>query len=405
MKRWIFLVLPLLLLGALVAFFLGGGAPPILSAGLPPVEEVAFERVELAPGRLTLHLLNDGPDPVTIAQVLVNDAYWSFTIEPGATLRRLGRAVLTVPYPWVEGEPQRVRLVTRNGVTFDAEVPVAVATPRPDAGYLGSLALVGFYIGVVPVFLGLLWLPFLRSLKSGWFAFFLALTLGLLLFLGVDSLAEAIETAADTPGSLMGIGVLTIGFALAFLLISAFSRRERKTGPAESPSGARALHGAPVPPGGAAEAARWDMALAVAIGIGVHNLGEGLAIGGAYAAGNVALGALLVVGFMIHNVTEGVAVVAPVSRSPIRLPRLAALGLLAGAPAIPGAWIGGFAYSAIWAVFFLAVGAGAIFQVFVEILGQMLRGGRAGALLTVRNAFGFLLGLLVMYGTGLLAVA
>ena len=394
MSRWIFLVLPLLLLGALVALFLGGGAPRVLTTALPPVEEVAVQRAELEPGRIALHLLNDGPGEVTIAQVLVNDAYWSFTIEPSATLRRLQRATLTLPYPWVEGEPQRIRLVFSSGATFDTEIGVAVTTPKPDAGYLGGLAFLGFAIGVVPVLLGLLWLPFLRRLKSAWFGFFLALTLGLLLFLGVDSLAEAIELLGEVPGSLMGSGVLTIGFALAFLLIQALGRRPAaKEGGAGAPAGAEDE-----------EARRWRQALAVAIGIGVHNLGEGLAVGGAYAAGNVSLGALLVVGFMVHNITEGVAIVAPISRSRVRLARLAVLGLLAGAPAIPGAWLGGFAWSALGAVFFLGVGAGAIFQVFAEIAGQMVRGGR-DTLFAPRNAFGLLLGLAVMYGTGLLVAA
>ncbi len=404
MKRWIFFALPLLLLGALVAFFLQGGAPRSLSStGRPPVEKVVVQRALLEPGRIRLQLLNDGADAVIIAQVLVNEAFWSFTVEPDPALRRLERADLAIPYPWVEGEPLRVTLISANGVTFPTVIEVAVTTPRPNAGYLGSLAFLGLLIGVVPVLLGLLWLPFLRSLRGPWFGFFLALTLGLLLFLGVDSLAEAIEKAGEVPGSLMGTGVITLGFALAFLLISALARRERKTPPqGQSVPEAERPASRSEQPGD--ERRRWSTALAVALGIGVHNLGEGLALGGAFAAGNAALGALLVVGFMIHNVTEGVAIVAPVSRSAPDLPRLAALGLLAGVPAIPGAWIGGFAYSALWAVFFLAVGAGAIFQVFVEILGQMAR-GRQGGLLTARNAAGFLLGLSIMYGTGLLVAA
>ena len=238
MSRWIFLVLPLLLLAALVALFLGGGSPRVLTTGLPPIEEVAVQRAELEPGRITLHLLNDGPGEVTIAQAMVNDAYWVFSLEPSATLGRLQRAVLTLPYAWVEGEPQRIRLVSSTGVTFDTEIEVAVTTPRPDAGYLGALAFLGFAIGVVPVFLGLLWLPFLRSLKSAWFGFFLALTLGLLLFLGVDSLAEAIGLLGQTPNSLMGTGVLTIGFALAFLLISALGRRPARPAASAAPAAA-----------------------------------------------------------------------------------------------------------------------------------------------------------------------
>src|SRR5206468_6340027 len=119
-------------------------------------------------------------------------------------------------------------------------------------------------------------------------------------------------------------------------------------------------------------AARRGLALAylISLGIGLHNLGEGLAVGAAYALGEVALGAFLIIGFMIHNTTEGIAIVAPISSSGSRtsMKHLAAIGIIAGVPTIPGALIGGFSFSSFWAALFLAVGAGAIFQVVFEIL-------------------------------------
>ncbi len=149
------------------------------------------------------------------------------------------------------------------------------------------------------------------------------------------------------------------------------------------------------------------LAYLVALGIGIHNLGEGLAIGGAYALGEIATGALLIIGFMIHNLTEGIAVVAPIVRSRMGAEEggatwwhLAGLGALAGLPTIAGTSLGGFAPSPVFAVFSLAVGAGAVFQVVIEIVRQM-RGSGAASLATVGNLGGFLSGLAVMYLTGL----
>jgi zinc transporter ZupT len=262
-----------------------------------------------------------------------------------------------------------------------------VESPRPTWGFTGYLALIGFLIGVVPVFLGLLWFPFMRKLKAEWYSFFLALTVGLLAFLGFDTLEEALDTLHAVPGSLNGLGVLLLGFFGSMLLLFALAGRGKSEGKAGSPN--RLL------------------AFGIAFGIGIHNLGEGLAVGSAYALGNISLGALLVVGFMIHNVTEGIPIIAPLSkghegRAPLGY--LAALGALAGGPAIIGTWIGGFAYSAFLSVLFLGIGAGAIFQVVFVILGGMAKGGTKG-LFNLHHVTGFLAGLGVMYGTGLLITA
>jgi zinc transporter ZupT len=144
----------------------------------------------------------------------------------------------------------------------------------------------------------------------------------------------------------------------------------------------------------------WRAAFLVALGIGLHNLGEGLAIGSAYAVGSLALGAALVVGFALHNTTEGLAIVAPTARARLSLGRLALLGLLAGAPAVLGAWIGASAFHPSVAALLFGVGAGAIAQVIVQILPQVRE--RDGRLLSPLVCAGLLGGLLVMYATGLL---
>jgi zinc transporter ZupT len=143
------------------------------------------------------------------------------------------------------------------------------------------------------------------------------------------------------------------------------------------------------------------LAYLIAAGIGLHNLGEGLAVGAALAAGEVALGTFLVAGFALHNTTEGLAIVAPIGREGTRpgIRHLVALGALAGLPAIAGAWAGGFAFSPGPAAFAFGVAAGAIAQV-VWAVARSMKGDES---LTSRwGAAGFVLGLLVMYSTGLL---
>lgn len=147
------------------------------------------------------------------------------------------------------------------------------------------------------------------------------------------------------------------------------------------------------------------VAALIALGIGLHNLGEGLAIGAAFATGAAALGSFLVVGFTLHNITEGVGIVAPLTRGerpPARV--FVLLALLAGAPAILGTWIGGLAFSPFLAAFFLSLGAGAILQVIWEV-GKLLwrdaqREGRSA--LTWLNFGGAVAGVLVMYLTAFL---
>lgn len=371
-------VLPLVLLAVLLVVFFRSGPLGLLGTAFPPVEELTIERVWMPePGVIAVRVVNGGPEPVTLSQVLVDDAMWSHTLDGDRTIGRLASRTVRIPYPWVEGEPHEVTLLTNTGVTFSAGVDVATQAPAVDARYLGFFALIGIYVGVLPVLLGLLWLPFLRDLDRRWVDFFLAFTVGLLVFLGVDALVESAELSTAVPGAFMGTGLVLLGLVGTPLLLEGVGGLRRS-----APSAFR-------------------IALLVALAIGLHNLGEGLAIGGAYASGAVALGTFLVVGFLIHNTTEGLAIVAPMARQPIRLRALAGLGLLAGAPTILGAWLGGFGASPLWATLFLAIGAGAVAQVVLQ-LGRMFRRGQGEGLTSPLNAAGVLLGLVVMYATGLL---
>lgn len=383
-------LLPLLLIGGLVYLFLVHGTGLDL-ASPAPIEKLEFERVVLLPGEIRAHVLNTGPEPVSIEQVQIGwitRASWEFEVEPTGPVPRLGRTVVQIRYPWVAGEPYEIVLITSNSLVFTHEIPIATTTPVLGPRTLGTFALLGIYVGVIPVFLGIGWLPFLRALPSRWYFFLLSFTVGLLVFLGVDSLNEALEAADMVPGPYQGVAIVAIGVILSVMTLYAISRWLRERSPAAGPTGHSGL----------------ALAYSVAFGIGVHNLGEGLAIGGAYALGEVAVGTVLVLGFTLHNLTEGVAVVAPVVQSRFRWIHLLWLGLLAGAPTIPGAIIGGVAYTAVWAVLFLAIGAGAIAQVVIEITRyQMRTAGGAGALVSKFGLGGFALGMALMYVTAMLA--
>jgi zinc transporter ZupT len=312
---------------------------------------------------------------------MVDEAYWTYSIDPGQTLTRLGRATIHIPYPWVEGEPHQVKVVTSNGITFDHEIAVAVATPPVDARYFLTFSLIGLYVGVLPVAIGLLWLPFLRQLDRRWIHFALALTGGLLVFLAAEALHEALETAEQVAGAFQGVGLVALSTLGAWLLLAAFG------------SGAKGE--------ATGNAQRLRLAFLIALGIGLHNLGEGLAIGAAYAQGAVALGAFLIVGFMVHNTTEGLGIIAPISQDQPSLKSLVLAGLLAGGPTIVGAWLGGLAYSPLLATVAMGLGAGAILQV-VGVLYRAVAREAGEQVWTPLNAMGVAAGLLVMYGTGLL---
>ena len=388
MPIWLSAILPIILLGILLYLIVNGTLGTFRDV-FPPVEELSIQRIVLPePGKIVVHVVNDGPSPVTIAQATVDDAIWrDITIEPSSTLKHLEKATITFSYPWVKDETHEVTLITRTGLTFSGEIPVAVVSPRPSLALFATFAMLGIYVGVIPVCLGLLWFPFLRQLSGGWFDFLISLTVGLLIFLGIDAFAESIELSERVPSSYQGVAIITIGLLLTILILTAISRY---AGAASAQRGES--HSALV------------LAYLVAFGIGVHNLGEGLAIGAAYAVGEIAVGTLLVLGFTIHNITEGIAIVAPITRSKFKWIHLVWLGLLAGGPTIIGTWVGGFTYSDVWSVLFLAIGAGALFQVGYQIVKEMAAQS-VQSLVSFSNVAGFLAGLLIMYLTGLFVAA
>jgi zinc transporter ZupT len=375
------LLLPIVLLAGVIFLFLStGGGLDLQSAA--PVEDLTIERYKLSPTKIEIFVRNAGPEPLTISTLIINDAVWPFSVSPNNTIPRLGRGTIHLEYPWVYGEAYGITLFTSNAVAFDVEIPVAFETPQPNTSTFWSFALIGLYVGVIPVFLGIFWFPALRQLGRRWLIFLMAITAGLLIFLGLDTLVEALENAAHAPSPFQGIGLVGIGAVATFMLLDAISRAQTGTGKDESSK-------------------RLSLAYMIAIGIGIHNLGEGLAIGAAYNIGEIALGTFLVVGFIIQNITEGLGIIAPVLRDRPGIRSLVWMGLIGGAPAILGAWIGGFAPSPTLATLFLAVGTGAIFQVVYEI-GKLIQKDTDKQSMPMTVFSGVLSGMLLLWVTGLL---
>jgi zinc transporter, ZIP family len=380
-------VLPVLLLALVVGVFVtsGGSLVELIGRNPPPADEFDVRRVEFKPGEIRIRVTNPQRDDLTIASVAVDDAIVPYSVDGDRTLGRLRSATIVVPYAWVEDEPISVGVTSSTGIETTKEIAAAVETPEPSAkGFLGY-GLIGFLVGVVPVALGLLWLPSLRRADPHWLAAFMALTAGLLTFLGIEALGEAFERQAALPEPLAGTGLVLLGVSLSYLTMIFLGTRLGR-GEGSAGVGAAAL------------------ALLVAVGIGVHNFGEGLAIGTSFAFGELTLGTFLIVGFMIHNVTEGLGIAAPAAEGGSRLSfaRLAALTLIAGGPAILGAWLGGFAASDLLAVLFFAAAAGAALEVVVEV-GRYVARRVTGGLRSGWVLGGFLAGIAAMYVTGLLA--
>ncbi len=350
-----------------------GGAPP-------PVEKLTVERAVLDENGISLKVRADGTEPVTIAQVQVDGAFWQFTQDRPGPMPRLASAWIRIPYPWVEGETHKILFVTRTGLTFEHEIAVAWPTPKVDAKAVWRLTLAGIFLGVVPVALGMLFYPALKSGGRVAFQFAMALTIGLLAFLLVDTLEGALEAAGQAAPGLKSAILVWIVAGLASLLLWGLAHWK---GEGFTPLG---------------------LAASIAFAIGVHNLGEGLAVGSAFATGAAALGGFLLLGFTLHNVTEGVGIIAPLLKRRPSVAILAGLACLAGLPAILGLWLGAFAFSSYWAALALAIGAGAILQVIIEVgllLWNQIGGGdRTKAYAVIFT--GLLVGVALMYFTGLL---
>jgi zinc transporter ZupT len=313
----------------------------------------------------------------------VNDRIQPAAIEPDRFLERFETTLVRIPFEWNEAEPYIVGLTIEDGTRFEREIEAAAPALKPDLEFVGFFAIIGTYVGIIPVMIGLLWLPFIKKLSKNKYHFFLALTVGLLLFLGIDSIEEAFDVATENLSDNFN-GALLISTTIVLSFLGLYYASEKLTGKADSLRISKPV----------------AIGLMIAIGIGLHNFGEGLAIGSALGLGSIAFSTFLIVGFALHNTTEGLAIAAPLSREKNVILKLLGLGMIAGTPAIFGAWVGGFAFSPFSAVIFISIGAGAIFQVIVIILKWIREEGDKN-LSSAAVASGIAVGMLIMYVTSI----
>src|SRR3972149_1401380 len=375
-------IIPIIILAGMIAYIFGPGANLLdFGTSLP---EITIEKIDFLDSKIVATVRNTGPIDVEVVQADVNDRIQPAAIEPSKKLNRFTTSKVIIPFEWNEAEPYEIGLTVSDGTRFTKSVLAAAATPVPNFELASYFAVIGTYVGIIPVMIGLLWFPFMARMSKNKYKFFLALTAGLLLFLGIDAIEEGLEISSENfagafNGNLLVVTVVIISF------LGLYYSSEKLVSRAASSTMTKPI----------------AIGLMIAIGIGLHNLGEGLAIGAAISLGEIALSTFLIVGFTIHNTTEGIAIAAPMARVKPMIGKLAAMGMIAGTPAIFGAWIGGFSYSPFTAVVFLSIGAGAIFQVVLSIINWIRQDGEK-TLSNAAVASGIAVGMIVMYLTSIL---
>lgn len=405
-----FAIIPFVVLTAMILFLFSPIGQSFLNSGVP-MPEVTIEKIEFQEGRIVAFIRNTGPVDITIAQADINDRIHLAAIEPSRSMPRLTEAQVIIPFPWNPAEPYEVGITTSDGVRFSKNVEAAAQVLTPNVEQVLLFAIIGTYVGIIPIMIGLLWYPFIRRLNTNKYNFFLSLTAGLLVFLGIDAVLESNEiisenVAAIFNGQVLIVMVVIVSFLVLLYASETLTQRAAKKSVSANYSTSSLSSSASTTSQQQQELIKpLAISLMIAIGIGLHNFGEGLAISAAVLLGKAALSTFLIVGFTLHNTTEGLAIVAPIAKSrQVMIRKLIVMGFIAGAPTIAGAWIGGFLYSPLAAVIFLSVGAGAIFQVVYSIASWISHTSSHNrkTLIDTSTIAGFAIGMLIMYTTGLL---
>ncbi|NND85841.1 MAG: divalent cation transporter, partial [Nitrosopumilus sp.] len=304
--------IPFVFILLMMAYIFGPGAD-LLDFGVP-LPEITIEKVDFLDSEIQATVRNTGPISVEIAMADINDRIQPAAIEPDKHLERYETAIVRIPFEWNEAEPYLIGITVDDGTRFEKEIEAAAPALEPTLDLAIFFAIIGTYVGVIPVMIGLLWLPFIRKISKQKYHFFLALTAGLLLFLGIDSIEEALEVSAESLADSFN-GVLLVATVLIFSFLGLYYTGEKLVDRAKSSKLTKPV----------------AIALMISIGIGLHNFGEGLAIGAAVGMGSVAFSTFLIIGFALHNTTEGIAIASPMSREKLMIGKLAAMGMIAGA--------------------------------------------------------------------------
>jgi len=373
-------IAPIVLLAVLIVFLLGP-ASTFLQFGIV-LPEISIEKVEFTGNEIQATVRNTGPIDVNVVVADVNDRIQPAAIEPDTHLERFETALVRIPFDWNEGQPYTVGLTIDDGTRFEKQIDAASASLEPNSELFVFLGIIGLLIGVVPIMIGLLWYPFIKKLGRNAFSFFLAFTIGLLLFLGLDAIEEAFEISNKHLASVFN-GELLIATVVILSFLGLYGIGNILIKRSEFSKLSKGL----------------AISLMIAIGIGLHNLGEGLAVGAAIAFGEVALSTFLIIGFAIHNTTEGLAIAAPLTRTKSVIGKMIGFGMIAGIPAVFGTWIGGFSFSPFFTIIFLSIGAGAIFQVVFSIFRFVKEESDSFSNISIISGIGA--GLVVMYLTSI----
>jgi len=366
----------------MMAYIFGPGAE-LLDFGVQ-LPEITIEKIDFVDSEIQATVRNTGPIPVEVVMADVNDRIQPAAVEPDRFLDRFETTLVRIPFEWNEAEPYIIGVTIEDGTRFEKEVEAAAPALEPTLELGIFFAIIGTYVGIIPVMIGLLWLPFIKRISKQKYHFFLALTAGLLLFLAIDSIEEAVEVSDENLATSFN-GTLLVATVIVLSFLALYYSGNKLVKKADSSKFTKPV----------------AIALMISIGIGLHNFGEGLAIGAAVGMGSIAFSTFLIVGFALHNTTEGLAIAAPMSRGKMMLGKLAMMGMIAGSPAIFGAWIGGFVYSPFTSVIFLSIGAGAIFQVIFVIL-KWIQDESEQKLSGFAVVSGFAVGMMVMYLTSIL---
>lgn len=241
---------------------------------------------------------------------------------------------------------------------------------------LWQLVGVGSIAGLIPVYLGIVAALFaFKVLNRSWEGFLSGISTGILVYLFFDLMHEAVEltTAKDPLSWAIFLGSLLVGF----VGLVAVEQRQQGRNRVEAP--------------------RLFLPYMVALGMGLHNLGEGLAIGASYAHGEWVLSGVLISGFALHNGTEGFAIIGATGKTQLGVKDIFLLGLLAGAPTCLGAVISGFTVSPYLSIGFYALAAGSLLYVIFSLVTIFYTATRR-----LQNATGVFAGVSLMYVTAMI---